>query len=326
MSSKITWSSLDDTGKLNELWGETSSQRDSIISTPHDVVMPKTYEAISERIQNFKVREDDIWIITYPKCGTTWTQEIVWHIMNDVNKELGKLPLFNRSPFLEFQGIISPSFLAKALPKDGKQTEMIRKTFEESVDYAENLPSPRIIKSHMPFELLPDNLLDTAKVVYVCRNPKDTCVSYYHHIDNLLKLMYQFKGSFDQFTDCFKNGQLEYGSYFAHLKNGWKRRNHPNMRFIWYEDMRKNSVKEVSSLATFLNHPLSEEKVNELVEHLEFSNMKERAVKENPRSSTFFRKGEVGDWKNFFEGENLENWDKWIAKNLEGSDIQFNFQ
>ena len=246
--------------------------------------------------------------------------------MNDVNKELGKLPLFNRSPFLEFQGIISPSFLAKALPKDGKQTEMMRKTFEESVDYAENLPSPRIIKSHLPFELLPPNLLDTAKVVYVCRNPKDTCVSYYHHIDNMLKLMYQFKGSFDQFTDCFKNGQLEYGSYFAHLKNGWKRRNHPNMRFIWYEDMRKNSVKEVSSLATFLNHPLSEEKVNELVEHLEFSNMKERAVKENPRSSTFFRKGEVGDWKNFFEGEKLENWDKWIAKNLEGSDIQFNFQ
>ena len=87
MSSKITWSSLDDTGKLNELWGETSSQRDSIISTPHDVVMPKTYEAISERIQNFKVREDDIWIITYPKCGTTWTQEIVWHIMNDVKYE-----------------------------------------------------------------------------------------------------------------------------------------------------------------------------------------------------------------------------------------------
>jgi len=326
MSSKITWKSLDDKEKLNELWGETSSQRDSIISTPHNIVMPKTYEAIAEKIQNFKVREDDIWIITYPKCGTTWTQEIVWHIMNDVNKELGKLPLFVRSPFLEFQGIITPSFLEKALPKDGKQTEMMRKTFEESVDYAENLPSPRIIKSHMPFEFLPQNLLDTAKVVYVCRNPKDTCVSYHHHINEMLKLMYQFKGSFDQFTDCFKDGPLEYGSYFSHLKSGWKRRNHPNMKFIWYEDMRKNSVKEVSSLATFLNHPLSEEKVNELVEHLEFSNMKERAAKVDQRRSTFFRKGEVGDWKNFFEGEKLENWDKWIAKNLEGSDIQFNFQ
>ena len=37
----------------------------------------------------------------------------------------------------------------------------------------------RVIKSHLTFEMLPPALLDTCKVVYVCRNPKDTVVSFY---------------------------------------------------------------------------------------------------------------------------------------------------
>ncbi len=40
----------------------------------------------------------------------------------------------------------------------------------------------------------------------------------------------------------------------------------------------------------------------------------------------FFRKGEVGDWKNYFTGEKLEEWDEWIQKNLEGTDIKIAFE
>ena len=31
-----------------------------------------------------KVDEGDVWIMTPPKCGTTWMQEIVWLLLNDV--------------------------------------------------------------------------------------------------------------------------------------------------------------------------------------------------------------------------------------------------
>lgn len=32
-------------------------------------VMPEYYKNIAERIKKFEVRDDDIWIVTYPKCG-----------------------------------------------------------------------------------------------------------------------------------------------------------------------------------------------------------------------------------------------------------------
>jgi hypothetical protein len=40
----------------------------------------------------------------------------------------------------------------------------------------------------------------------------------------------------------------------------------------------------------------------------------------------FFRKGQVGDWKNYFEGENLSQWDQWIAENLKGTDLEMVFE
>ena len=43
------------------------------------------------------------------------------------------------------------------------------KFFQDSVAFTDNMKSPRIIKSHLPLAMLPPNLLDTTKVIYVGR-------------------------------------------------------------------------------------------------------------------------------------------------------------
>ena len=39
----------------------------------------------------------------------------------------------------------------------------------------------RLIMTYLPIRLLPGNLLDTCKLVYLARNPKDVAVANFHH-------------------------------------------------------------------------------------------------------------------------------------------------
>lgn len=55
-----------------------------------------------EKIKNMEVYEDDVWVITFPKCGTTWTQEMVWMLGNNLDYETSmKIPLDDKFPFME---------------------------------------------------------------------------------------------------------------------------------------------------------------------------------------------------------------------------------
>ena len=67
----------------------------------NSLLMPRMSAPTLEKIKNFELRESDIWIVTFPKCGTTWTQELVWTLVNDVdtNTEKAKVPLYVRYKF-----------------------------------------------------------------------------------------------------------------------------------------------------------------------------------------------------------------------------------
>jgi hypothetical protein len=122
-----------------------------------DFYFPEDLITSLKEIKEFKTRKEDVWVTSFPKSGTTWLQEIVYLIMNDCDFEKAKSKTIDeRSPFIEF-------------PTPG-------------IKYINNLESPRIIKTHLPIEFLPDDIENKSKVVYIVRNPKDTCVSFYHFI------------------------------------------------------------------------------------------------------------------------------------------------
>ena len=120
-----------------------------------------------DTIRQLKVREDDIFILSYPKCGTTLTMELAWLISHQADVQAAKNSRGSRCAFLEAPAILG-------------LTE-----WEEYYANLDSIASPRVFNSHLRLDMLPTDLM-SAKVVFVGRGVKDCAVSYYHH-NRLLK-------------------------------------------------------------------------------------------------------------------------------------------
>lgn len=57
---------------------------------------------MAETIKNFEVFEDDIWLVTYPRSGTTWCQQQIYLLKNELDYEKAlNTKMQDRFPFLE---------------------------------------------------------------------------------------------------------------------------------------------------------------------------------------------------------------------------------
>lgn len=80
-----------------------SGEKDGFVQVgPKKYLFPSTFAKHAEHFYNFQARHDDIWIATFPRSGTTWTQELVWMIANDLDYDRAQRELLTkRSPFFE---------------------------------------------------------------------------------------------------------------------------------------------------------------------------------------------------------------------------------
>ncbi|KAF4533258.1 hypothetical protein B566_EDAN005174 [Ephemera danica] len=77
-------------------------------------------------------------------------------------------------------------------------------------------------------------------VVYMARNPKDMAVSFYHH--NRLFKTQHYVGDFPKYWNYFQRDLLLWCPYWEHLAEAWEQRHHPNMLFLFYEDLVKQHL------------------------------------------------------------------------------------
>ena len=78
MAESIAWKNCPE--ELEELkrklFGPESNQLNGIVLEPYGIHALPAMEKVAKKIETFEIRSDDIWIVTYPKCGTTLTQVI----------------------------------------------------------------------------------------------------------------------------------------------------------------------------------------------------------------------------------------------------------
>ncbi|KAL3170451.1 hypothetical protein MRX96_014682 [Rhipicephalus microplus] len=97
----------------------------------------------------------DVFVVSYPKCGTTWLQYIVYNIYSGGVPPRNREQFWDNTPFLEMRGAERSILRSK----------------------------PGAIKTHLPFDRQPYS--PQAKYLYITRNPFDCCVSYYYHTKHL---------------------------------------------------------------------------------------------------------------------------------------------
>uniref|UniRef100_A0A1A7WUW0 Sulfotransferase n=2 Tax=Iconisemion striatum TaxID=60296 RepID=A0A1A7WUW0_9TELE len=264
-----------------------------------------------DSIWAFRPDPSDLLIATYPKAGTTWTQEIVDLLLHNGDAEACKratTPV--RSPFLE---ICSPPPIPSGL------------------DLLKKMDPPRLIKTHLPFKLVPPAFWENkCKAIYVARNAKDNLVSYYYF--DLMNKTQPEPGPFAGYIHKFMSGELSWGSWYDHVRGYWVEREKKNILYLFYEDMKENPRREVERIMRYLDLSLSDEVITGIVELTSFKNMKDNPMANyscipspvfDQSISPFMRKGEVGDWTNHFTPEQAKIFDEDYEKQMKDVDIPF---
>ena len=227
----------------------------------------------------YQAQARDTFIVTYPKCGTTWTQHIVWMLSHD----------------------------GKPLPLDKNINLEVPHLEEVGSDFVKSLSEPRFIKTHLTYDLNPYN--PDSKYIYIARNPFDCAVSFYYHTQGFIKHYNFAEGTFDDFFECFINGEVDCGDYFDNLLSWVQHKNDQNVLFLTYESMKNNPKINIIAIAKFLGDNYVEKVQNtqileSILHHTSFTSMSQNqsrwSSQRPPNMTPFIRKGKVGDWKSHF--------------------------
>jgi len=279
--------------------------------TNHDsFLMPKGFpvDGFTSGLK-YQAQPNDLFVATYPKCGTTWTQHIVHLILNDGVPVSSEERLDQLFPHLEEVGA---EFVAKRPLVAGKY---------------------RLIKTHMPYDMTPQN--PDAKYIFVARNPKDCVVSFFHHTRGFVKHYNFSKGDFDTYFDLFCDGKVDFGDYFACHRSWLDHRNDRNVLFLTYESMRAKTRETILKIASFLDPEIYPERVlrndeeilHLILRHSSLDSMKKDPLRWSsarpPDHTPFIRKGNVGGWDELLKAEQVDRLDRRTREVFSKEELEF---
>ena len=263
--------------------------------------LPQFEKSIKRVINHYNPLSSDVILATFPKVGTTWLKSLLYSILNrsSMHKLVGEHP-HELVPFLEaqvFAEVDEPATLAA--PSNG----------------------PRLFATHIPYQLLTKTLDSSqCKVVYLTRNPKATLVSLWHFVNKWNMEKPDQSWPLDEAIDKFCHGVSLCGPYYDHVL-GYRElslKRPENVMFVTFEQMLQDPHGYVKKMGDFLGCPFEEEgEVEEIVKNCSIEVLSSHDVNKSKESPTwlpspynsFFRKGKIGDYKNYLSDESIQRID-----------------
>jgi len=234
-------------------------------------------------IAHFQARPTDVLITTAPKAGTTWMQQI-----------LHQLRTGGDTNFEEIDQVVP--WLERQRPP--------RSWREVLADFQER-PDPRLFKTHCTWGQTPGREL--ARIVLTVRDPRDCCVSFYHHLMDMSDTaLAQDALARPPSLEAHVDSWLAFGAWFRNVASWWPHRQRSNVLMLRYSDLKADLPGAMRRIADFLGWSLTPEALERAAYFSSFSWMKahsERFAGRNAdgtpmfRPGGFIRKGQTGDHK-----------------------------
>jgi hypothetical protein len=222
--------------------------------------------------RNVAVYSDDIFLVSYPKSGNTWTRFLI-----------ANLAYPEQNP--DFSNINS------LLPDPEAMSA-------RDLKYAVR---PRIIKSHQYFDPR------YQKVIYIVRDPRDVVLSEYYFDIKRGAIADDFP--LQQFVSRFVCGELNhpYGTWGENAASWFYTRcGDPRFLLVKYEALHSQPMDEMGRIANFIDIPARPEKLAFAVEQSSADRMREleksqghlwSSTRETRKDKPFVRSAKSGGWK-----------------------------
>lgn len=269
---------------------------------------------LTEFDRTFDFRGDDVWISSYPRSGTAWTYEVVQAVLHG-----GDIAALERA---QKSGDV-PRFLPLEIGSANAVADRL--------GLWRDLPSPRVIPSHLPYRLFPPSPAgEQRKRIFVLRHPKDVAVSFYH-FHRSHRILGYYTGTWSTFLDCFLSGSVVCGSWFDHTL-GWWRYAHDSadeVLVLHYEQLKHDTAAQIRRIAGFLGVDLSTPAVAAIEDYSSFDSMSANPFTNREgipimdfSIAPFLRRGEVDGWRSQFSAEQNERFRSQWERELAGSDLR----
>ncbi|XP_078511821.1 sulfotransferase 6B1-like [Lissotriton helveticus] len=255
---------------------------------PSMLCSPETFQALDA----FQLRADDLLLVSYLKCGNNWTVQILHDMIYSVH---GKEP----PPLMAMLEFGSPDKF-------------------ESLD---QIPPRRVLTTHLHRDNIPRSMeVNKVKTLVVFRNPKDAAVSLFHFY-NSLPLLPNYS-SWNEFFEHFMTGKVGHSSYFEHAIAWNEHIDDENVMVLMFEEMKADLERAVKKIADFFGVHLTEEQILLITKRGIFKAMKERSSETHGSvGNSYFRKGDVGDWKSYFSEAQSREMDAKFEECLGGTKL-----
>lgn len=234
-------------------------------------------------LANFRPRATDVLITTAPKAGTTWMQQILHQLRSGGDSTFTSID--DVVPWLERQ-------------REGQSWQQILQHFE-------TLPEPRIFKTHCTAQQTPG--IGSAKIILTSRDPRDCCVSFYHHIMNLTDEARANKKipcpkNFDEHVDMW----LEFAAWYRNVQSWWPYYDQPKVLWLRYQDLKSDLAAGLDQITNFLQWTVTAQQKEDVLKYSSFAWMKAHDEKFSSQGANdipvfkpgkFIRQGKVGKYK-----------------------------